>query len=126
MSWIKNKSLNAALKAQIVVTVLTAIGVWIIYSSEHAAMSAMLGGLISVMPTAAYAMIVSHHKGYAAGDAIRTALRAEAVKIILTIMLLWIAFRFYVDVNAIALVATFIMVVLTYSAALFVSEEIKR
>lgn len=126
MSWIKNKSLNAALKAQIVVTVLTAIGVWIIYSSEHAAMSAMLGGLISVMPSAAYAMIVSHHKGYAAGDAIRTALRAEAVKIILTIMLLWIAFRFYVDVNAIALVATFIMVVLTYSAALFVSEEIKR
>jgi ATP synthase protein I len=111
MSWIKNKSLNAALKAQIVVTVLTAIGVWIIYSSEHAAMSAMLGGLISVMPS---------------GDAIRTALRAEAVKIILTIMLLWIAFRFYVDVNAIALVATFIMVVLTYSAALFVSEEIKR
>ncbi len=126
MSWIKNKSLNAALKAQIVVTVLTAIGVWIIYSSEHAAMSAMLGGLISVMPSAAYAMIVSHHKGYAAGDTIRTALRAEAVKIILTIMLLWIAFRFYVDVNAIALVATFIMVVLTYSAALFVSEEIKR
>lgn len=126
MSWIKNKSLNAALKAQIVVTVLAAIGVGIIYSSEHAAMSAMLGGLISVMPSAAYAMIVSHHKGYAAGDAIRTALRAEAVKIILTIMLLWIAFRFYVDVNAIALVATFIMVVLTYSAALFVSEEIKR
>ena len=126
MSWIKNKSLNAALKAQIVVTVLTAIGVWIIYSSEHAAMSAMLGGLISVMPSAAYAMIVSHHKGYAAGDTIRTALRAEAVKIILTIMLLWIAFRFYVDVNAIALVATFILVVLTYSAALFVSEEIKR
>lgn len=125
MSWIKNRSLNAALKAQIVVTTMMAIGVWVMYST-HAAMSAILGGLISVTSSAAYAMMVSHHKGYAAGDAIRTALRAEAVKIILTVVLLWIAFRFYESVNAIALVATFIIVVLTYSAALFVSEEIKR
>ena len=125
MSWIKNKSLNAALKAQIIVTVITAICIWVVYDM-HDAMSAVMGGLISVISSAAYAMIVSHHKGYAASDAIRTALRAEAVKIILTIVLLWIAFRFYEDVNAIALVATFIMVVLTYSAALLVSEEIKR
>lgn len=126
MSWIKNKSLNTALGVQIFVTLIAVLGIWFVREEVRAAISAMLGGMISVASSAAYVLVVSHHKGYAAGDVIRTALRAEAVKIILTIVFLWIAFRFYADIDAIALIGTFILVVLTYSMALLVSEEVKR
>ena len=126
MSWIKNKPLNTVLKVQVLVTFMAAFGVWVVHEEMHAAISAMLGGMISVASSAAYALLVSHHQGYAAGDAIRTALRAEAVKIILTIVLLWVAFRFYTSVNVITLIGTFILAVLTYSMALLVSEEVKR
>ena len=108
------------------VTLIVALGIWLVREEAHAAISAMLGGMISVAASAAYVLVVSRHKGYAAGDAIRTALRAEAVKIILTIVFLWIAFRFYANVDAVALIGTFILVVLTYSMALLVSEEVKR
>ncbi|NBQ68441.1 MAG: ATP synthase subunit I, partial [Nitrosomonadaceae bacterium] len=91
----------------------------------QSAISAALGGSVSVISSAAYAIIVSHHKGYTAGETIRTALRAESVKIILTVILLWVVFKFYEDLNAFAFIGTFILTVLAYSMALLVSDDTK-
>lgn len=124
MSWIKNRPLNIVLRLQLLITLIVAVVIWFVLGS-HGAVSAMLGGAVSVISSAAYAMIVSRHKGYTAEGTIRTALRAEAVKIILTVSLLWMVFNNYEDVNAFAFVGTFILNVLVYSMALLVSDDTK-
>lgn len=121
MSWIKNRPLIIVLRAQLLVTVVVAIAVGFFYGM-HGAISALLGGTINVVSTAVFAIIISQHKGYTAGETVRTALRAEAVKIILTVSSLWMVFKFYENVNAIAFIGTFILIVLVYSIALLVSD----
>lgn len=125
MSWIKNRPLIIVLRAQLLVTVVVAIAVGFFYGM-HGAISAMLGGAINVVSATVFAIIVSHHKGYTAGETVRTALRAEAVKIILTVSSLWMVFKFYENVNAIAFIGTFILVVLVYSMALLVSDDTNK
>jgi len=124
MSWIKNRPLNIVLRLQLFVTLVAAFVAWF-FLSVHGAVSAVFGGAVSVIPSAAFAIIVSRHKGFTAEGTIRTALRAEAVKIILTVGLLWIVFKNYEDVNAFAFIGTFVLNVLVYSMALFVSDDTK-
>ncbi|MBS0300514.1 MAG: ATP synthase subunit I [Proteobacteria bacterium] len=124
MSWIKNRPLYIVLRVQLLVTMLVAVVVWFFLGTQGAT-SAMLGGMISVISSAAYAIMVSRHKGYTAGETIRTALRAESVKIILTVSLLWAVFKFYENVNALAFIGTFILTVLVYSLALLVADDTK-
>ncbi|WP_258039223.1 ATP synthase subunit I [Nitrosomonas ureae] len=100
--------------------------VFLLALGKHGAISAMLGGGISVISSAVFALIVSRHQGYTAGDAIRTALRAEAAKIILIVGLLWMVFKFYASVNALVFIGTFILMVLVYSMVLFVADNTKK
>jgi len=124
VSWIKNRPLKIVLQLQLLVTSIVAVVIWL-FLDIQSAVSAVLGGAVSVISSAAFAMIVSRHKGYTAEGTIRTALRAEAVKIILTVSLLWIVFKNYEDVSAFAFIGTFILNVLVYSMALLVSDETK-
>lgn len=124
MSWIKNRPLKIVLRVQLLITLVVAVAIGI-FLGVQSAISAALGGSVSVISSAAYAIIVSHHKGYTAGETIRTALRAESVKIILTVILLWVVFKFYEDLNAFAFIGTFILTVLAYSMALLVSDDTK-
>lgn len=124
MSWIKNRPLKIVLRVQLLITLVVAVTIGI-FLGVQSAISAALGGSVGVISSAAYAIIVSHHKGYTAGETVRTALRAESVKIILTVSLLWVAFKFYEDLNAFAFIGTFILTVLAYSMALLVSDDTK-
>jgi len=124
MSWIKNRPLKIVLRVQLLITLVVAVAVGI-FLGVQSAISAALGGSVSMISSAAYAIIVSHHKGYAAGETVRTALRAESVKIILIVSLLWVVFKFYENLNAFAFIGTFILTVLTYSMALLASDDTK-
>lgn len=124
MSWIKNRPLKIILRIQFLVTLIAVCGFWLLVD-RHGGVSALLGGMISVATTAVYAIIVSQHSGYTAGAALRTALRAEAVKIVLTVGLLWIVFKYYESVNAFVFIGTFILTVLIYSLALLIADEAK-
>lgn len=124
MSWIKNRPLKIILRIQFLVTLIAVCGFWLLVG-RHGGVSALLGGMISVATTAVYAIIVSQHSGYTAGAALRTALRAEAVKIVLTVGLLWIVFKYYESVNAFIFIGTFILTVLIYSLALLIADEAK-
>jgi ATP synthase protein I len=124
MSWIKNRPLKIVSRVQLLITLVVAVAIGI-FLGLQSAISAALGGGVSVISSAAYAIIVSHHKGYTAGETIRTALRAESVKIILIVILLWVVFKFYEDLNAFAFIGTFILAVLAYSMALLVSDDTK-
>ena len=124
MSWIKNRPLKIVLRVQLLITLVVAVAAGV-FLGLQSAISAALGGSVSVISSAAYAIIVSHHKGYTAGETLRTALRAESVKIILTVSLLWVVFKFYENLNASAFIGTFILTVLAYSMALLVSDDTK-
>ncbi len=121
-SWITVKPLQIVIRWQLISTVVITIGLALRYDSEIA-ISALLGGMISVVSSAVFAVIVSRHRGYTAGGAIRTALRAEAVKVTLIILMLWLVFKLYEDVNALAFVGMFILTIIMHSMALFVSEK---
>lgn len=124
MSWIKNRPLYIVLRMQLLATIAVAVVVWF-FLGMQGAISASLGGVVSVVASAAFAVIVSRHKGYTAGEAIRTALRAESIKIVLTVGLLWLVFKFYENVNALAFIGAFILTVLVHSVALLVANDTK-
>jgi ATP synthase protein I len=124
-SWITIKPLQTVLHWQLLSTVIITVGLAVCCSTE-VAVSAALGGMISVLSSAVFAVIVSRHQGYTAGGTIRTALRAEAVKITLIVLLLWMVFKMYEDVNASAFIGVFILTVIMHSMALFVSEKINK
>ncbi len=123
-SWITQKPLLVVLRWQLLITVLVAI-ILTLLIDLHSAISAFFGGMVNIISSAAYAIIVSRHKGFTADGTIRTALRAEAVKILLTIVQLWAVFRYYADLNALAFIGTFILIVIMHSMVLFVSDSKK-
>lgn len=124
MSWIKNRPLNIMLRAQLFLTLVIVI-VFSFLSNFHSVISAMLGGMVSLVSSAAFAVIVSQHEGYTAGGAIRIAVKAEIVKICLIVVLLWVVLKNYEGVNALIFIGTFILTILVHSMALFVSDNIK-
>lgn len=113
------------LQIQSIVTIFVA-GIVLIYLDIDSALSALFGGAVSVISSAAFAIIVSCKIGFAASDTIRLALRAEAIKVVLTISLLWAVFKFYVNVNAIVFIGTFILIVLIHSVALLVTDNTNK
>jgi len=124
-SWITVKPLRIVLRWQALCTVTVSVAM-VLFIDLESAISALLGGMVSIVSSAAFAVIVSRHQGYTAGGTIRTALRAEAVKIILTILLLWLVFKLYENVNAVVFIGTFILTVIVHSLALFVSDSYKN
>ena len=121
-SWITVKPLIVVLRWQLLITCLVVIAIVLLIDLQSA-FSALLGGMVSIVSSAAFAIIVSRHKGFTADGTIRTALRAEAVKIILTIVLLWMVFKFYDNLNVFAFIGTFVLTVILHSMALFVSDS---
>lgn len=122
MSWIRNRPLGIVLRVQLFLT-LAMTSVLVVLSDLHSAISAMLGGMVSLISSAVFAIIISHHKGYTAGEAIRTAVRAELIKISLIVILLGIVFKSFENINPFAFIGTFILTVLAHSMALFVSDR---
>jgi ATP synthase protein I len=122
MSWIKNRPLSIVLIVQLLITLLVAVACGFSLG-WYGAVSAMLGGAVNLVSSAAFAVIVSHHKGYTADRVIGTAIRAEIVKVSLVMILLWIVFKNYESVNVFAFIGTFILTVLAHSAVLLVSDN---
>lgn len=89
----------------------------------HAAASALLGGFVSIVSAAAFAAIVSRYRGATAGGVLITAVKAEAVKIVVMITLLWLVMTLYKDVVAVGFIGTFALTVLIFGMALFVTDD---
>ena len=87
------------------------------------AISAFLGGSISVVSVAVFALIVSRYSGTAASSVLITALKAEAAKIAVYLALLWLVLVFYKNVHMFGFIGTFVVTVLISSRALFVADN---
>lgn len=88
----------------------------------HGALSALAGGLISVTAGLVAALVASMGRGKSAGGALMSALRAEAVKIGLAVLLLWLVLVNYPDAVVGALIATFVVTLLIFAMAFFVRD----
>lgn len=122
MPWIQNRPLRTVIRWQILFAIIAALASGLLIDL-HSAISALLGGFVSVASSFAFAVIVSHHKGFTAGGTLRTALRAEAVKILVTVLLLWLVLVTYEGINTLVFIGTFAIAVIVNSMALLVSDK---
>jgi ATP synthase protein I len=88
----------------------------------HGAVSALAGGLISITAGVASALVASMGDAKSAGGVVMAALRAEAVKIGLAVLLLWLVLVSYDAAVVGALIATFVVTLLIFAMAFFVRD----
>ncbi len=86
------------------------------------AMSAALGGAISICAGGASAVVASLGKARSAGEVLIGALMAEAVKVGLIVLLLWLVLATYDGVVVGAFFGSFFATVLIFGMAFFVRE----
>jgi ATP synthase protein I len=86
------------------------------------AVSALAGGTIGITAGLASALVASMGDAKSAGGVIMAALRAEAVKIGLAVLLLGLVLVNYDAAVVGALIATFVVTLLIFSMAFFVRE----
>jgi ATP synthase protein I len=118
---IQSKPVRTVLVWQVVVTVLLAVVAGLV-AGIHGAVSATLGGAVSVVAGLAFAMIMQSSNMQSADGTIVAALRAEATKIGLAVILLWLVLALYKDVVLIVFIGSFIFSILVFSMAFFVRD----
>jgi len=91
-------------------------------AGEHGAASALAGGLISIMAGLASAAVASMGNTKSAGGVVMGALRGEAVKLGLAMLLLWLVLVNYSQAVVGALIASFVVSLLIFAMAFFVRD----
>ena len=115
------KPIRTVLRWQLMATaVLTLAGG--ILAGVDGALSAALGGAVSLCAGWSSAVVASKGKAQSAGEILLGALMAEGVKIGLIVILLWLVMATYDSVVAPAFFGSFIVTVLIFGMAFFVRD----
>ena len=109
------------LRWQLAATALLAVTAAFV-AGTHGAVSALAGGCISIAAGLAGALVASMGSTQSAGGVVMGALRAEAVKIGLAVLLLWLVLVNYGEAVVGALIATFVVTILIFTMAFFVRD----
>jgi len=115
------RPIRTVLRWQLFATAALTFLAWMLAGS-HGALSAALGGAVSMCAGGASAIVASLGDKQSAGGVVTGALRAEGVKIVLIVGLLWLVLATYADVVAPAFFGSFIATILIFSMAFFVRE----
>jgi F0F1-type ATP synthase assembly protein I len=115
------KSFRAVLAWQLMVTTGIAVLAGLMFGS-NGAISAMLGGVVMMVAVCVYAAMTGGNKIRSAGDTLRTLVRAEAAKIGVIILQLWVVLTAYESVVPAVFIGAFIGAVLIYPIALLVRD----
>jgi ATP synthase protein I len=89
----------------------------------NGALSAVLGGMVTMLPGVAAALIATRRTAGSAGEALLVAGRAEGVRVILIVVLLWLVWTTYREVVQLAFFGAFALTLLLFSAAFFVRDD---
>ena len=119
---VRNKQIRAVIKLQAITTLSIAlvIGIW---GGVHWGVSAILGGLVSILAGTIYGMLISRVGKTSAGEALVGMMRAESAKILVIVLLLWLVFAGYQEVFGAGFIGTFIITTLIFSLAIFIRDE---
>lgn len=116
-----NEPIRTVLRWQLLATAVLTLLAWI-FGGVHGALSAALGGAVSVCAGGVSAIVAATGKTQSAGGVLIAALMAEGIKIGLIVILLWIVLAMYGDVVAPAFFGSFFVTILLFSMAFFVRE----
>lgn len=116
-----SKPIRTVLRWQVTATIALALvaGLW---AGVDGALSAALGGLVNICAGLGFAVAAALGRAESAGGTLLAALRAEAVKIGLIVILLWLVLATYKGVMVIAFIGAFAVTVLIFAMAFFVRE----
>ena len=115
------KPIRAVLRWQLAVGFVFALAAGLLWGA-HGAISAAAGALVSIMAGLAAAWLASRSDARSAGGILVGALRAEAVKIGLALILLWLVLVNYAEAQVGVLIAAFVATMLIFGMAFFVRE----
>jgi ATP synthase protein I len=116
------KPIRTVLRWQLVVTAALTL-VAAVTVGTHGALSAALGGTVSVCAGFASGIVASLGKAESAGGVLIGALRAEGIKIGLIVILLWLVLAAYKNVVMLAFLGTFFVTALIFSLAVVVRDR---
>jgi ATP synthase protein I len=115
------KPVLTVLRWQLAATAALILISWIV-AGGHGAASALIGGLIGIAAGIAAALVAAVGGAQSAGGLVMAALRAEAVKVGLAALLLWLVLVSYDAAVVGALIASFIVTLLIFAMAFFVRD----
>ena len=115
------KPIRTVLRWQLLATaaLMLVAGAWV---GTHGALSAALGGAVSIFSGLASAIVATLGKAKSAGGVVVTALTAEAIKIGLIGVFLWLVLANYDGVVVLAFIVSFLVTVVIFAMAFFVRE----
>jgi F0F1-type ATP synthase assembly protein I len=94
-----------------------------VLSGTSAALSAVAGGGVGIIAGLAAAFVASLSNAKSAGGVLAGALRAEAVRLGLALVLLWLVLANYEQTAVAVLLGAFVVTMLIFSMAFFVREH---
>ena len=89
----------------------------------HGALSALLGGLVNVVAGAVFGWVATRSSGKTVGEAMLAVFRAEALKVVLIVVQLWLVLTYYEEIVLAAFFGTFVLTVILFSMAIFVRNR---
>lgn len=88
------------------------------FAGWRGGVSALLGGLVNVVAAAAYVVFARAGSTDSPGAAVRTMLRAEAGKVMVIVVLLWLGLTAYRDIETLAFFSAFVVTVIASQTAI--------
>jgi ATP synthase protein I len=116
-----SKPIRTVLVWQFAVTAAMTLAAWLLAGTDTA-LSAGAGGAVSIFAGLASAVVAALGKAKSAGGVLVGALRAEAVKVGLALLLLLVVLVNYADVVVGVFLGAFVVSMVIFSMAFFVRE----
>ncbi|MEP7260147.1 MAG: ATP synthase subunit I [Usitatibacter sp.] len=110
---------------QVIVTAALTLVALLLWGLDGAA-SAALGGAVNIVAGWVYGWRVSQGEARTAGEALRTMMRAEGLKVLLIIIQLWLVLSNYREVVHAAFFAAFVITVGIFAAAIAVKDPVEH
>jgi ATP synthase protein I len=119
---IEGKPVRTVLRWQLYATAAAMLlaGIWL---GPRGAISALLGGLINVTAGVLFGVVATRSRKRTAGEALIAMMRAEAGKVLLIVVQLWLVLTHYKGILLAPFFGTFILTVIFFSMAIFVRER---
>jgi len=115
------KPIRTVLRWQLIVTVVLSLLALILWGA-NGAVSAALGGIVNLVAGSVYGWRVSQSEARTAGEALRTMMKAEGMKIVLIIAGLWLVLANYKEIVHAAFFVAFVITVGIFAAAIAVRD----
>jgi ATP synthase protein I len=117
-----SKPIRTVLCWQVAATAVIA-AVAAVVEGANGAVSAIAGGLVSMLSGLGSAVVAARSGGKSAGGILVGALRAEGVKLALIVILLWLVLATYHEIVPLAFFGSFIATILIFTMAFFVRDN---